>query len=167
MGVDYYAYAVIGVLLPEIPLAKKRVRKPAFKHGYQDDGNVEYDPKTGAKLWLEEVVEVPAEYPGVVFSTSYTDRNGKECNDYHLPLREGQSLIRIPKHLNIARATHVDKTYIGFVVRAETLNTDSSTKVKTLPDISVLKEELKDLLEPYSLWRDELFGLHSVLVCSY
>lgn len=167
MGVDYYAYAVIGVLLPGIPMAKRVSRKPAFKHEYDDNGKMEFDPKTGAKLWLDEFIEVDAEYPGVVFIESYTDRNGNVCEDYHSPLRGGQSAIHLPGHLDIVRATSEDKIYVGYIAMAESYNPDSITKVKVLPDLNILKEEIRNILDPYGLWREELFGLYSVLVCSF
>lgn len=50
MGADYYAKAVVGVVLPnevDLPRAKTSVRKKAYQHGFEDDGRQEFDPKTG------------------------------------------------------------------------------------------------------------------------
>lgn len=167
MGVDYHAHAIIGVLLPEIPKAKRLIRKPAFDHGYEDDGKMEYDPKTGRKLWLEETTEAIAEYPGIVMIESYIDRNGIVCDNYYEPLREGQILLRIPVDLKVIWATYEDKRYIGFVVTTTTCDPTNTSHSCALPDINKLKEDLKSLLEPHDLWWGESFGLHSIIRCSF
>lgn len=167
MSVDYHAYAVMGVLLPKIPKAMKKSRKPAFKHDYEDDGKVEYHPKTGMKLWLEETIEVPADYPGIVFLRSYIDSAGKEQDEYASPLREGQTLIRIPVHLSLVHDTHSETTYVGYIARANTYGHENSARVKIPPYLNLIEDELRKLLEPHGLWREDRFGLYSVLFCSF
>ena len=167
MSVDYHAYAVMGVLLPKIPMAMKKSRKPAFKHDYEDDGKMEYHPKTGMKLWLEETIEVPADYPSIMLVLSFIDREGNEREDFHPPLREGQKLLRIPMNLCAVNDTRSENIYVGYVAKANTYSQETSPKVNVSPDLNLLKEDLKKLLEPHELWREEQFGLYSVLICSY
>ena len=159
MSVDYYAYAVIGVQLPGFPRAKKMVRIPAFSHDFEDDGQMEFDPKTGRKLWSDEKVEIEADYTAVII-TENDDR-------YWGELAEGQKHIRLPKDLSMVHSTDNENVYIGFVVKSSSCEREDQTHGCRLPDIENLKETLKNLLEPYELWREDLFGLHSVLYCSY
>ena len=65
MRADYYAKTVIGVKLhseEDFPKAKILVRKKAFDHDYKDGEGIEFYPKNGRSLWLEEKEEVEASY---------------------------------------------------------------------------------------------------------
>lgn len=63
MSADFYNYAVLGCPIPQqFPRAKVMARKRAFEHDFPDDGETEFDPKTGRPLWLEEMEEVDAGY---------------------------------------------------------------------------------------------------------
>ena len=157
MGADYSAVAVIGVPLPDedsIPRAKTTTRKKAFKHKYEDDGDIEFDPKTGKKLFLDETEETEEDYPAFVFN----DENG---------LEPGQKIIKIPKGLEIAMGTEDSCGCLGIVVETGSSNGGDDYGFMPIPDLDELKAKIKDFLEPLGLWDEKGFGLHVILYCSY
>lgn len=162
MGADYYANAIIGIKLPEkddIPPAKIYVRKRAFSHSFEDNGNMEFHPKTGKKLWLEEKEEVEADYPSLIIDVG---------DDYLGSKPEpGQKIISIPDGLSTAYGTDQRSWFIGFVVETGSSNGGDEEVFDHLPDIDALKNRLKNFLEPLGYWNEEEFGLYSVLYCSY
>lgn len=162
MGVDYYANAIIGIKLPDtddIPPAKIYVRKKAFDHDFEDDGEMEFHPRTGQKLWLEEKEEVEADYPSLIIDIEdeYLGSNPKP----------GQKIISLPYGLSTAYDTDQRSRFIGFVVETGSSNGSDEEVFNHLPDIDALKNRLKNFLEPLGYWNEEDFGLYSVLYCSY
>ena len=161
MGADFYARSIIGVKLPEtddIPPAKIYVRKRAFDHDFEDDGEMEFHPKTGQKLWLEEKEEVEASYPSLIIDVEedYLDSKPKP----------GQNIISIPDGLSTAFGTDEISWFIGFVLETDSSNGGDREAFYHLPDIDALKNRLKNFLEPLGYWNEEDFGLYSVLYCS-
>jgi hypothetical protein len=153
MGCDYSAKGCLGILLPDennIPRAQLSVRKKAFNHQY-NDGDAEFDPKTGQKLFLDEKEIVQASYPAVVYY---------DTSD----LKKGQIALTVPEGLSLTSTTDNQKTCFGFVVRAEW---NSDYGFAPLPDIMVIKKKIFTALEPLGLWDESKFGLHSLLYCSY
>jgi hypothetical protein len=162
MGADFYAKAIIGVPLPDedkLPRAKVTVRKKAFNHKYEDNGETEFHPKDGRKLWLDEKEEVEEDYPSIVFDTD-------DCANED-DLDEGQRLIKIPKGLECANGTDGDSTFLGAVLETGSSNGGDDVAFRTLDDIGMVKLKVKDVLEPLGLWDEKKFGLYAVLYCSY
>jgi hypothetical protein len=161
MGADYYSKAIIGVRLlideEKIPRAKIPVRKRAFKHTYTDDGEMEFHPKDGRKLWLNEKEEIEADYPAYVYN----------LDDDVSDLEEGQTLVVFPESLDVASGTDNDSWYLGCAVGTGSSNGGDEEGFIPIPDINGLKEKLKRTLEPHGLWDESRFGLYSVLYCSY
>ena len=162
MGAYYFAKAIIGVKLPnedDIPKAKVMVRKRAFDHGYDDDGEMEYDPRSGKKLWLDEKEEVESGYPSVVF-----DVHG-EWED--IDLEQGQTIIKFPNGIKYAYGTDCLSWYVGFVVETGSTNGGEDIAFSKLPNIEHLKGVLRNTLEPIGFWNEDDFGLYCILYCSY
>lgn len=162
MGADYTAKAIIGVRLPEdesLPKLMQSVRKRAFDHKFEDDGETEYHPKDGRKLWLDETVEIETEEPAIVFSV---DDDLDEDDIY-----EGQKLIKAPEGLEFANGTDGDNLCIGVVIRTGSSNGEEDIAFERIPDIDKVKTQLKTLLEPVGLWVEKDFGLYAILSCSY
>jgi hypothetical protein len=161
MGTDYYAITIIGVSLPDeddLPRLKTTVRKKAFKHDFSDDGDMEFHPKDGRKLWLEEKVQVEVDKPLYVF----------QKEDYYSPeLEDGQQLIKIPRGLSTARDTNAENFYVGFVLGTGSSNGGDETVFSKLPDIGALRKQIEKLLKPIGLWEASEFGIYTVLRCSY
>jgi hypothetical protein len=161
MGADYYAKAIIGIELPDedtIPRAIIKTRKRAFDHDFGDDGETEFHPKDGRKLWLDEIEEVEANYPAYIFDVG--EYEVEECD-------EGQTLIHFPDGTDYAYGTDGEAQYVGFVLETGSSNGGQDEVFSKLPDIEHLKEVLKSILEPIGFWDDDNFGLHVVLYCSY
>jgi hypothetical protein len=160
MGADYIAKAIIGVPLPDeddLPRAKTTTRKKAFDHKYEDDGETDFHPKDGRKLWLDEKEEVETDYPAIVFDVGYGDTD----------LEEGQKFIKIPKEIEVASGTDGDGSFIGAVLETGSSNGGDDVAFRTLADIGVVKIKIKNILEPLGLWDEKKFGLYAVLYCSY
>jgi hypothetical protein len=160
MGADYYAKAVIGVRLPDedqFPRAKKMVRKKAFKHDY-GDGDAEFHPKTGQKLFLDEKEEVEEDFPAFVFADKYGD---VRRND------ENQQVIKIPQGLEVVYGTDGNNTCLGFALKTGSSNGGDDYGFMQIPDIDDIKNKIKSLLEPLGLWDEKDFGIHLILYCSY
>jgi hypothetical protein len=161
MGADYYSKAIIGIPITvqneKSPRAKIIVRKKAFRHSFEDDGETEFHPKDGRKLWLDEKEEITADYPAVVF-----DLDG----DFE-DIQEGQTLVIFPESLEVACGTDQENWYIGCVVETGSSNGGCEEAFISLPDIEELKKALRISLEPHGLWDESKFGLYSVLYCSY
>lgn len=162
MGMDCYAKTIIGIKLPDeedIPPAKKSVRKKAFKHDFEDDGEMEFHPKTGQKLWLEETEEIDADYPSLIID--YDDEYlGQEP-------KPGQNVVSIPEGLSTAYGTDQNSWYIGFVSETGSHRCGRDEVFESLPDINSLKDQLKMFLEPLGYWDEDKFGLYTVLHSSY
>jgi hypothetical protein len=160
MGVDYTAITVIGVTLPKVEdipnlTYKKTVRKKAFKHSYKDDGTHEFDPKTGAKLFLDEKEEITVKNPDLA-SFIYYDGD-LFCDD----AEEGQKLIEAPKGMGFATGSGEEIIALGFVIKTEPYGSDYV--FAKVPDIEKTKSTLKSLLEPHGLWKEKDFGIHVIL----
>jgi hypothetical protein len=158
---DYTARAIIGVTIPDeddLPRASVSVRKRAFKHDYDDDGENEFHPKDGRKLWLDEKETVKEDYPAFLF----------DSEDYYGDsLEKGQKLIKIPKSLTLVNGTDGCNRCLGFVVSTGNSNGGDETGFELIPDIAKIKADIKGLLEPLDLWDESIFGLHDLLYCSY
>jgi len=161
MGADYYAKVIIGIMLPDEDEIKKAViksRKRAFDHDFDDDGETEFHPKDGRKLWLDELEETEADYPAYIFDVG--EYGVEECE-------EGQALIRFPDGIDYAYGTDSATGYVGFVLETGSSNGGQDEVFSKLPNVEHLKEVLKSILEPIGFWDDDNFGLHVVLYCSY
>jgi hypothetical protein len=159
MGADYYAKAVIGILLPDvedIPKLKKLVRKKAFKHDFEDDGEHEFDSKTAKKLFLDEKEEIETDIPAFVFDDDLDVEDKK------------QIVIKPPKGMSYAIGTDDSILCLGATIETGDSNYggDGYEFMKIL-DVNDIKGRLKKLLEPHGLWDEEKFGLHVILYCSY
>ena len=166
MGADYTALAVIGIALPDgddLPKAKTFVRKKAFVHNYDDDGTNEFHPKTGKKLFLDEKIEVEADYPLYVYDL-YDDEEPSDLENDN-----NQTIIRPPKGLKFAVGTDESNICLGAVIRTGSSNGGDEYGFLKIPDLYIanVKARLKDLLEPHGLWDEGKFGLHAILQCSY
>jgi len=159
MGVDYSATAIIGISLPEkddLPKLKTAVRKKAFPHSYKDGSEIEFHPKTGAKLFLDEKVEVESDFPAFIYDL---DESGNSELEH-----EGQKVIKAPKGLRFM-TDYEELTCLGLVVETGNSNGGDYYNFKKLPDINALKDTLQKALEPYGLWDEKEFGLHVILNC--
>lgn len=162
MGADYTAYAILGVRLPDedsLPKLKQSVRKRAFEHKFEDDGETEFHPKDGRKLWLDETVEIDTDVPVVKF-----DIEGYMGED---DIYEGQKLIQAPDGLEFATSTDGENLCLGVVAPTGNSNGGEESGFEPLPDINKVKMQIKELLEPIGLWVEEDFGLYALLSCSY
>ena len=161
MGADYYAKCVIGVILPdsdELPKLKKLVRKKAFKHDYEDDGEYEFDPKTAKKLFLDEKEEVETDLPAFIFDPDMRQEDLEDKN---------QVVIKPLKGIEYAVGTNNSNLCLGLVMETGSSNGGDDYAFMNIPDIEKIKEKLKNLLEPHGLWNEGKFGLHLILYCSY
>lgn len=161
MGAEYYAKSIIGIGLPgeyEIKRAIIKTRKRAFDHDFKDDGETEFHPKTGKKLWLDEVEETETDYPAYIFNIG--DYDVDEC-------KEGQTIISFPESIEYAYGTGLKTWYVGFVLETGSSNGGEAEVFSKLPNIDNLKEVLAGILEPIGFWDEENFGLYTVLYCSY
>lgn len=160
MGCDYYAKAVIGIKLPDeadLPRATRLVRKKAFDHQYTDlgPGKVDYDPKTGQKLFLDdETEEFILDYPAYTYA------------DYNEP-KKGQTLIKSPLGFKFTCGTDGKNTCLGFVINTGSSYSGDDYGFSVVPDILTIRNELQKLLEPFGLWNEHKFGIHVILECSY
>ena len=155
MGVDYYAYAIMGVRLHDIPPKTIKMKKKAFDHDYPRDYKV--DPKTGKDLWLDEEEEVPTGTAAYEFDSDRHEEN---------PLGP----LPIFHEFQVAYSTDDKDQFIGVITNLISSNGDTDWEFKTFPDIAgiaEIREKLKNLLEPFGLWHEDEFGLYSVLHCSY
>lgn len=162
MGADYYARTVIGVPLPgedELPRLKVSVRKKAFDHDYFDDGETDFHPKDGRKLWLDEKEDVETAEPLYVFDIE-EDKDTSE-------MEKGQKLVKIPRGLSTAYETDCNRYFVGFVSGTDSSNGGGETVCCKVPDIEVLKDRLKKFLEPLEMWDAKGFGIYTILYCSY
>ena len=161
MGADYYAITVIGVCYSEecSESAKIRVRKKAFDHSYEDDGNNEYHPKDGRKLWLDDTEEVDADYPAFIIDGD--NEYGEEDAE------EGQIIVKIPSDIDFTYDTDQTNSYIGWVASTGSSNGGEDVKFLEIPSVENIKKKLKNLLEPHGLWDEGKFGIYTILCCSY
>lgn len=162
MGADYSAHAIIGVELPDpesLPNLKIKVRKKAFKHSFEDDGETEFDPKTGKPLWLDEVMDVDSDDPAVVYDL-YDDGDDIELVD-------GQKVLKAPKGMDFNVGTDEDSIFIGVVVSTGSSNGGEETEFLPMPDVDKIRSDLRGCLEPLGLWDESKFGLYVNLYCSY
>jgi hypothetical protein len=158
MGVDYSAHTVIGVELPnvdDLPRLKEKTRKRAFKHSFKDDGEHEFDPKSGKPLWLAETEEVETDEPSVV----YDDDN------YEGNTLEGQRLLKAPDGMGFCWGTDQESVFLGIV--SGTGSDNEEADFMEVPDIEATKMSLKGALDPLGLWDESKFGIYTVLYCSY
>lgn len=164
MGADYYAKTVIGVRLPrneELPRAKILTRKKAFDHDFDDDGKVEFHPKNGKKLWLDEKERVDADYPAYIFDLEFL---GADSYRYKL---KGQTVIEFPEDLEITYDTNHNNDYLGKIIETESSNGGQNVVFEQVPDIDSIKKIIKECLELFGLWDEERFGIYTILYCSY
>jgi len=156
MSINYTAEAILGVILPEtkdLPRAKILVRKKAFYHTYKDDGEVEFHPRTGQKLFLDdEKEEVLGPNPAIIY----------DIYDEYIKEKSPEILIKAPRGYEFA--CYQGEIYcLGVCIE----NRDNAAYgFKKVPDTEVIKKVLKDLLQPHGLWDEENFGLHVILHCS-
>lgn len=140
MGVDYYAYACLGVRVDPEKLYKT-IKVKAMAHDFSED--FEYHPKTGDKLWKEK--RVPVE--------------GVEGDD-------GEALVGgYPVLFGTDR-----KEAVICLILSETGSSRSgrSFMPSDLIDPTKLVEQVEAMrkaLEPLGFWGK--FGLHSILYRSY
>lgn len=158
MGVDYTATTIIGICCPkedQIARAKVKVRKKTFDHKFEDNGEIEFNPKDGRKLWLDEYEMVDSDYPSIIIDVdgSYDSSN--------LP---GQIIIKLPKDIMYEYSTDNEDCYIGW---KQSANSDSDEVYSDFPNIGKMREKLKKLLNPHKLWCEDSFGIYTVLYCSY
>lgn len=156
MGIDYTASAIIGILIPEkdnLPRAVLTVRKKAFKHNYEDDGELEFDSKSGKKLWLDEKEEIKADYPAFMFGDDADPED----------LLPGQKILKTSHGLKFYSGSEDTNWCLGVGVSTGSSRCGDELGFKPLPDINRVKEELKKLLEPVGLWDESKFGLYAQL----
>jgi hypothetical protein len=161
MGFNCYAHTVIGVQLPlpkNLPRARISVRKKAFDHNYKDEDGVEFDLKTGRKLWLNEKIFTETDYPVIVYESDYEDST----------LLEGQvKLTSFPQHnLAFLWGTDNSSAFFGMDISSGSLD-DGYINFNPVPDIENIKQRLKEVLEPFDLWKESDFGIYTILVSSY
>lgn len=160
MGADYTAHAIIGIALPSqesLPKLNKKVRKRAFKHSFEDDGETKFDPKTGKPLWLDEFEEVESDDPVVVYDT----------DDEPSELEKGQKILKAPKGMEFRYGTDNGELFLGVVVSTGSSNGGEETEFLPMPDVNKIRDDLKACLEPLGLWDPSVFGLYANLYCSY
>lgn len=161
MGADYTAYTVIGVALPavdELPRLTARRRKKAFEHNFTDDGETEFDPKTGRPLWLDETEKYTVrDTPAVV----YPDKYGEE------EIEEGQILLKVPEGTSFHYGTDGEPIFLGVVSRTGNSNGGNDTAFLAAQDMNALRLALRAALKPVGLWEEDDFGIYTNLYCSY
>ena len=159
MGVDYSAMLVIGIKLPEeseLPRLKTFTRKKAFKHDFEDNSEIEFDPKTGKKLFLDEKEEIDSDLPAFVY-----DDEGMTKEDLE---DERQTIIKGCKGFKIIpdySMTGETDFYMGY-----NLKTDEYSFKKEVPNIENMRDIIKKYLDPLGLWNENKFGLHLILQVS-
>jgi hypothetical protein len=139
MGVDFYAHSVIGLEIDTDCLVKQEIVK-AFDHNI-DNQDIMYCSETGRKLW--KTIEVPVEgydYDGIGDYDIVTGTDGNVSVVALLKSSTGSS--------NGGNPHQLQPFSDGF-------------------QLTVEKHKMKRALEPYGIWDEERFGLHSILYCSY
>jgi hypothetical protein len=144
MGADFSAIAVIGCIVypDKIPTVTKKVK--AFEHDIPEDSDVKFDAKTGKPLWKQE------KYPEYTFDED-RDPRVKEIDK---------------KGLKLWCGTEGKPTILGFGIGDTYSNGGASYDFTALPNVNEVKEKLKSILEPLSMWDEKAFGLYSLLYCS-
>lgn len=161
MGADYRAYTVVGVSLPavdELPRLTAKRRKKAFEHDYPDDGETEFDPKTGKPLWLDETEEYTVRgTPAVVYEDEYGETE----------VEEGQILLKAPEGMRFHYGTDGEPVFLGVVSRTGNSNGGDDTAFLAPQDMNSLRFALRGALKPIGLWEEDDFGIYTNLYCSY
>lgn len=62
-------------------------------------------------------------------------------------------------------STDGERCFIGWVMEADDYH--GAVIMKGIPDIDRIKTELMETLEPFGQWDEKLFGVWTVLYCSY
>ena len=114
----------------------------AFPHNHPE--SMKFDPETGKKLW--EIKDVPVK--------GY-DEDDCVFHGYQ-----------------IVHTTDRRETIIAYLAIGDHTNSNGGAdyqmeKLSGKEDISKIKEEMKELLEPLGAWDEKKFGLYAVLSCSY
>jgi len=155
MGMDCYAYSIIGIKISDedLPRAQVSVRKRAFNHKFVDDGETEFHPKTGKPLWLDETEMVEEDYAKYALDENMMD--------------EGQELIDV-KDMDLELYTDgydddVDY-YIGIVSGTGSHRMSGEPVFTKLDDstISDTRKRCEAFIEKYGL-KASAFGLYTVL----
>ena len=138
MGVDFSAYAIIGIKIDKERLYQKPETVKAFDHKYSLSDKIEYCPNTEQKLWKEFQDPIP--------EWDEDDKLG--------PYR-------------IYTTPYSDDCIVGLVVCDDTgSNGGNDIDFVRIPNnLTKLKETMKNYLEPLGLWHEPNFGLYSVLYC--
>jgi len=147
MGADYYAKAVIGVLIDEDKIPKKHVRVKAFQHDFPEDWKV--DPTNPSrKLWNEK------NYPEFTFDPDYANEDTK--------------LVKLPMGMGVFKGTDDEPAVVGVGAESGSSNGGDDYDFKQIPDsVENVRDALKNILGPLGLWDEKKFGLYSILYCSY
>lgn len=145
MGADYTAGALIGIRVDPTKLYREKQEK-AFKHSYPLDWKV--CPKTGRELW----------------------RTVREPIDGAVSRYEGEDASKIGPY-DVTYGTDHETAFICIVSTNDTYsNAGNDCAMVSIPvgfNIVEEKEKLRETLEPLGLWDEKLFGLWTVLYCSY
>jgi hypothetical protein len=135
MGVSYSAEALIGIKVERELFVIGTKKVKRFNHNYPEE--ISFCPNTGRKLWNEEV-------------------------QYHPLYNEDKETFG-----GFSITTNDSDTWI-VIVRALDRGYDSENvfDFKQLPvDLESKKQKLRELLEPLGAWKEEKFGLYTVLHC--
>lgn len=136
MGVDYEAYAIIGIPVRVSHFKEFKVVK-AFEHNYPE--TMKYCPNTGKALWVTHE-----------HYTDAIDEDGVgDCKLNGIPL---------------LRTDYYDEEDNFFVVALQ-VSTDCGDEMAEFDpkEIKAKKKEIKEVLEPLGLWDESKFGLWAVM----
>jgi len=161
MSTSFHSYAVLGCPLPDsFPKARVMVRKRAFDHDYPDDGEKEFDPKTGARLWLDETEEVDADYEKFAVLDEYDSVDPEEY--------PGMVGVKLGDYgLSTACTTDEDETIVGIVVGSPGYEPGLAKLNADPKSVEETRQKVKAFMEAIDSWDPESFGFYSVGYVSY
>ena len=145
MGVDFTAYAAVGMSIDHDTL----FRKQKIKRGRHDfPENVSFHPDTGVRLWEEVDFRMDRGESGDSFLDEFPIVEGTYC-DYGP--KKGQC-----------------RTYVICAIPPAKADDDKDGFIPIDPTgLERVKANLRRRLEEHGLWDERRFGVHAILDCSY